>query len=1103
MTAVKVVMEIGTELGYKGTDLQKFVKDEQDRERDERQSEREQKQKEWDEQQKVEQIKLSILKEQRALEMDKEERAARDHARKMELLEKEERKPQMDQGKSPSVSARGPKLPAFEEGKDNIDSYLQRFERYATTQGWNKTTQWASNLSVLLKGRALDVFSRLPVDQSLDYDVLKGALLKRFEMTEDSFRKRFRSGRPETGETFSQFAVRLESDLVRWMEMASVDKTYDGLRDLMVRDQFLQACGNELKLFLKERIPKSIVEMSTLADQFAEARGNASNFVRPARKFDKTSSSMKNQQSSNSHSDAKEFKKGQTGGKHCFICKKPDHMSYNCPKKSSSGKVGVTTGRRSEHFGVNISCYVKIPKSDEMPVVDGRVDESPVSVLRDTGCSGVVIKRSLVGEEQMTGETQTCKLADGSKLEVPIATVFINTPYYVGSVVAWCMDNPLYDVIIGNIEGARQPRDPDTDWKVEAVAAVQTRAQRQKENRPYRALNVPTADNFATPDEIKAEQEADDSLVKLWQLARNDDKKIRSDGGKSHFYVKRGLLYREFQSPSSAQGRLFKQLVVPTKLRPAVMKLAHDSVMSGHLAAKRTTERILSEFYWPGLTSDVTRFCRSCDVCQRTFPKGRVTKVPLGVIPLIGTPFQRVAIDLVGPLQPATDRGNRYILTLVDYATRYPEAIPLKGIETERVAEALVDIYSRVGVPSEVLTDQGAQFTSELMREVSRLLSIRQLTTTPYHPMCNGLVERFNGTFKQMLRRMCAERPRDWDKYINALLFAYREVPQESLGFSPFEMLYDRTVRGPMMILKELWTKQVPDPETKTTYQYVIDLKAKLEDTCEMAQKQLRTSKIRQASYYNRKTKERQLNVGQKVLILLPTKRNKLEMQWRGPYRITEKMGSMDYKVDIDGKVKTVHANLLRRYVERGENSACQQSGIMSVVCVSIVDEEEEETVDYEDGLLEDITMPQLGRKESAEDVLVSELLTKPQRKDLTELMEEFVDVLTDMPGNTSLVEHDIKTTTSEPVRLKPHNIPFNMKETIRDEVDKMLKMGVIHPSKSPYSAGVVIVRKKDGTNRFCVDYRHLNRITVFDAEPMPDAEDIFSRLAGHQCFPS
>ena len=121
-------------------------------------------------------------------------------------------------------------------------------------------------------------------------------------------------------------------------------------------------------------------------------------------------------------------------------------------------------------------------------------------------------------------------------------------------------------------------------------------------------------------------------------------------------------------------------------------------------------------------------------------------------MPIIDVPFKRVAVDLVGPFHLLSEKGHRYILTLVDYATRYPEAIPLKSISTEAVAEALVDIYNRLGVLEEVLSDMGTQFVSECMKEVSRLL--RQLTTTPYHPMCNGLVEKFNGTLKTMLRRL-------------------------------------------------------------------------------------------------------------------------------------------------------------------------------------------------------------------------------------------------------------------------------------------------------------------------------------------------------------
>ena len=222
-------------------------------------------------------------------------------------------------------------------------------------------------------------------------------------------------------------------------------------------------------------------------------------------------------------------------------------------------------------------------------------------------------------------------------------------------------------------------------------------------------------------------------------------------------------------------GKPVKQAMVPKQLRPRIMEVAHGSIMGGHLGFKKTTDKIQSAFYWPGIHGDVPRFCKSCDACQETVNKGSVPKMPLQKMPLIEKPFKRVAIDLVGPISPPSEIGHRYILTLVDFATRYPEAVPLKTIDTETVAEALVNIFSRLGVPEEILSDLGTQFVSDCMKEVTRLLSIKQITTTPYHPMCNGLTEKFNGTMKLMLKRLCSEQPRQWHRFINPLLFAYRE----------------------------------------------------------------------------------------------------------------------------------------------------------------------------------------------------------------------------------------------------------------------------------------------------------------------------------------
>ena len=178
------------------------------------------------------------------------------------------------------------------------------------------------------------------------------------------------------------------------------------------------------------------------------------------------------------------------------------------------------------------------------------------------------------------------------------------------------------------------------------------------------------------------------------------------------------------------------------------------------MGGKKTLDRVTSNFHWPGVAGDVQRYVQSCDSCQRTIPKSRNVKVPLGDMPFIGMAFEKAAKS-AGPLV-MSDRKHRWIFTMIDFATRYPIAIPMSSIERVDVAEALVSIFAGVGIPRDILSDRGSQFTSDIMTEITRLLSIKQLTTTPYNPMCNGLVEKFNGTLKSMLKCMTNERPGYW-----------------------------------------------------------------------------------------------------------------------------------------------------------------------------------------------------------------------------------------------------------------------------------------------------------------------------------------------------
>ncbi|KAK3109194.1 hypothetical protein FSP39_025154 [Pinctada imbricata] len=1042
----------GKSLGYEGDDLRSFVKDQQDRLRDERAAKREQDKLQV-------QLRLDQEKFDRDLKMKQME-----HQHEIAILEKRgELKGQIGTSDT-GVRPKSPKIPPFDDARDDMDSYLRRFERYAQAQKWELDT-WATNLSALLKGRALDVYALLPADQALRYDAVKEALLKRFDKTEEGFKRRFRSCRPELGETFAQFSVRLSGYLQRWLEMAKTKRTFDDLFDLVMRDQFIHICNHDLALFLKERTPKSVCEMALLADQFREARRVGAFALTSKVTAHKASISVQGQKASvpikpkseqtshpqNVNSKTKGFI--PKSDRRCYKCNKVGHIASECLAKSNDrkGKVGAVVDEGHDDNVPDVECM-----NDSLNVCGAFM--TPSDSIRN---SESVIDNSVT-------LTQSCQTVSAC---LPVSNGYVE----------------------GNVDGVRRPGDPDPEWG--HVHAVETRNQKRvRESKPMKMKVPEIIKNDISPSDFRQAQEDDQTLSRA-RTSADEEQVFQTKTGKVKWCRKNGLVHREY---TDKNGNVSLQVLVPVSLRDSVMRLAHESIMSGHLGTMRTVSRVLSEFYWPGVQSDVKRFCQSCDICQRTVSKGRVTKVPLQQMPLIDEPFQRVAVDLIGPLHPITDRGNRYILTLVDFATRYPEAVALSTIDTERVAEALVEIFSRVGVPREMLTDMGSQFTSALMKEVSRLISMKQLTTTPYHPMCNGLVERFNGTLKQMLKRMCAERPRDWDKHLNPALFAYREVPQESLGFSPFELVYGRAVRGPMTILKELWTKEIKDPSVKSTYQYVIDLRERIESTCNLAKENLSQASKMHRVLYNRKARDRRLEVGNKVLVLLPTDNNKLLLQWKGPYNVVKKMNAVDYQVDLGGRSKTCHANMLKKYVERADIHSVLpiETDAIKLVCSTVVDESLSDQGEI-------IDLPNVSQKEGPSDVDINQDLSLEQQREASNLLHSFADIFTDLPGHTNILKHEIRLNVQTPIRPKARIIPYAMIETVSAEVDKMIDLNVIEPSDSSYASPIVIVKKKDGTNRFCIDFRALNSQTKFDAEPMPDADEIFSKLASHKYFSS
>ena len=290
-----------------------------------------------------------------------------------------------------------------------------------------------------------------------------------------------------------------------------------------------------------------------------------------------------------------------------------------------------------------------------------------------------------------------------------------------------------------------------------------------------------------------------------------------------------------------------EQLVLPKQCRKTVLHLAHTIPLAGHIGRDKTTRRIPQRFYWPTVYKDTADYCRSCAECQKS-RNLRMQRAPLVPLPIIKEPFERITMDIVGPL-PRSQSGNRFILVICNYATRYPEAVPLRTINAENIAEELVKFFSRVGMPKEILTDQGSNFVSQFLTEIYRLLHIHPIRTTPYHPQTDGLVERFNKTLKSLLWKAAVDVGKDWDKLLPYLLFAYREVLQASTGFSPFELLYGRAVRGPLDILRETW--QTDHQSDESVLSHVLAMREKLAHMTELVESNLKQAQKQQKHWYD------------------------------------------------------------------------------------------------------------------------------------------------------------------------------------------------------------------------------------------------------------
>ena len=282
-------------------------------------------------------------------------------------------------------------------------------------------------------------------------------------------------------------------------------------------------------LFVKEWVPKDIGEMSQLADRFKEdRRPNIVSLTNP---------NLREYPKNDRKGEDKGFKaKGDNyDNRKCYKCGVQGHIGINCPSQGTPGSMNRGTRYGQGQYGKgNNSCAAITSTRDSvidsavghmepiasivMPVKRGHLEGKDVSVLRDTGCGGVVVREGLVDKESFVDEQHEYMMADGSAIKTALANVYIDSPYFVGEVIAWCMQNPLYDVIIGNMEGARDPNDPEVNHEVGVVTGLQAKKMAQ----PYSKLKVPDSISHVSVDDIKAAQQSDERLAKIGEQVKSE-----------------------------------------------------------------------------------------------------------------------------------------------------------------------------------------------------------------------------------------------------------------------------------------------------------------------------------------------------------------------------------------------------------------------------------------------------------------------------------------------------------------------------------------------------------------------------------------------------
>ena len=269
-------------------------------------------------------------------------------------------------------------------------------------------------------------------------------------------------------------------------------------------------------------------------------------------------------------------------------------------------------------------------------------------------------------------------------------------------------------------------------------------------------------------------------------------------------------------------------------------------------------------------------------------------------------------------------------------------------------------------------------------------------------------------------------------------------------------------------MLKDGWTSQSEQNDDIVSYENKVYDRLQLAK--EIVEKNMEKTQKQQNQWYNKKAREMQLE-GQKALILLPTRSEKLLTKWKGPYTVKKKIGKVNYELELpNGNCKIFNANVLKPWKEEE-------------AYLNVIEDDQE-----------DLPCP-VQEQQKVESAGFGPGLTQNQKEQMVRLIQKYPKLIAEKPGRTDCIKHRIHTGNQAPIRQRPYRVPPALKDDVVQELTELLKMGVVEESTSEWSSPMVIVKKKDGSNRICIDYRRLNAASKFDAYPMPWIDELLNQI--------